>query len=143
MPRTSLVIFGSLVLVLASCRREDGQTSTTTIRSGTLEGSGSSDVDPAARLATELCRHESRCNDANNRQASDEAKLLAEQACVTSKTNTTNSAMEGWNCSPAMARAGYEECLAAIRTERCETKLSTIADVPRCRSSMICRRETP
>jgi hypothetical protein len=129
-----------LALALVSCMRDDGQASTTTIRSGTAEPSVTN-VEPAIRLATELCRHESRCRD-SERQRSDEAKLLAEQNCVTAGTDPTADVMGTWSCSPAVARAGYEECLAAIRTERCETKLSSIKDVPRCRSNMVCGRGT-
>ena len=139
MLRTSLALIVALPLALIACTREDGQSSTTTVRSGTTETTGFS-IEPASRLTSELCRHEQRCR-ADEQQRSDEAKLLAEQNCVTTKNEVTQIVMGSWNCSPAMARAGYEECLAAIRTERCETRLSSIGDIPRCRSGMVCRRE--
>src|SRR4051812_23725175 len=100
---------GVCAVALAACAKDDGRAQTTTITSGTTAGgirvtNVREERAPAERLAGELCKHEVTCNRVAN-SGTDEARLLAEQACVTERTGLSQRFLSGWNCSPAASRA--------------------------------------
>lgn len=128
--------------LVAACAHDRDRASTTTVTSGAPEGVRVTNVtvgdyDPADRLAGELCRREATCGRIDAR-ATDEAKLLGEQNCVTSNAPRMRAAMERWSCSATAQRAGFESCLAAIRGERCETRIETPDILPACRGNAVC-----
>lgn len=130
------------VLGLGACAHDRDRASTTTVTSGTPEGVRVTNVtigdsDPAERLAGELCRREATCGRIESSQ-SDEAKLLGEQNCVTVNAPRMRAAMQKWSCSATTARASFEQCLAAVRSERCETSIQGPDSLPACRSSAVC-----
>lgn len=132
----------SMLLTLAACAHEREPASTTTVTSGTPQGVRVTNVtvgdyDPADRLAGELCRREATCGRIDARQ-SDEAKLLGEQNCVTVNAPRMRAAMERWSCSAMTRRASFEECLAAVRSERCETRIDSPDILPACRANAVC-----
>lgn len=131
----------SFLVVLAACAHDRDRASTTTVTSGTPEGVRVTNVtigdfDPADRLAGELCRRDATCG--RILEGSDEARLLGEQNCVTQRTPSVRAMLGGWSCSPATYRARFEECLAAVRSERCETRLDTVEALPSCRRDVVC-----
>jgi hypothetical protein len=139
-----LVLLGSLAF--GGCRRDDGQSAgTTTIRSGTPEGvrvtnaEADGAFDAPARLAGAVCSHERDC--ANRRgQLDTEALRQREAACVDEIRPTAELSLQALGCSPAVARAGYEECLAALRSDGCAATAGYPEILPACRPSAICRR---
>jgi hypothetical protein len=132
----------SITLLAAACAHDRERPSSTTVTSGTPEGVRVTNVtvgdsDPAERLAGELCQREATCGRIEGSQ-SDEAKLLGAQNCVTVNAPRMRAAMERWSCSPSTQRASFEECLAAVRSERCETKIEGPDTLPACRSNAVC-----
>jgi hypothetical protein len=132
----------ALLAVVAACAHERDAFQTTTITSGTApEGVRVTNVpnerDPADRLAGELCQREATCGriEANR---TDEARLLGTQNCVTQSTPRARQVLGSWSCSPAANRAGFEECLAAVRSETCETSLRRVDVLPACRGEAVC-----
>ena len=128
--------------LLFACAHDHDRAGSTTVTSGTPEGVRVTsvtvgDYDAADRFAGELCRREATCGriDANQ---SDEAKLLGEQNCVTMQAPRMRAAMERWSCSATTARARFDDCLAAVRSERCETRIDGPDILPACRSSAVC-----
>jgi hypothetical protein len=140
-----------LTFALVGCKRDDGQSAgVATLRSGTPEGvrvtsapAPESGADQAAdRLAAALCTHERECVRTSGRseQSSEEGALLAESVCVADMKPGARRSIDAWECTPAVARAGLTDCMAAIKAEPChETRLKETS-VPACRSSEICKR---
>jgi hypothetical protein len=129
-----------------ACTKDDGRATTTMVTSGTTTSgirvtNVPTERDPAERLAGELCRHDTICNLAP-RSGTDEARLLSEQACVTERTADARRFLSGWKCTPAAGRARLEECLAAIRGERCETVLDDPARLGLCPRNLTCAEDT-
>ncbi len=149
---TLAALTGTLALALASgCQRNGDAAGTTTIRSGTPDGVRvTSAPDPAStektrvtsRLAAAVCAHERRCAIEEGAGLSSEAALLGEAVCVADLEPRARQNVEAWRCAPAVARAGFEECVAAIKTEtKCsEISLSEDSEVRECRPSEICRK---
>lgn len=149
---TVVLVTATLSLVTA-CKRHDGQTaSTTTVRSGTPEGvrvtgtppptekpPSSDDSEDADRLTAAICTHERNCAKLRAQHGAAETPEFDEDACVTEIKSVVVLALETLDCSPAIARAGIEECLAAIRAERCDANEAP-SIVPQCRPSAMCRR---
>ena len=132
----------AVTLALTGCAHDYDRPQTTTTTGATPEGVRvtnvrTDDYDPAAALAGELCRREAACGRLGE-GASDEAKLLGEQNCVTERRGRIREVMRGWSCSPAAERARFEECLAAVRSERCETNLARPDTLPLCRANTVC-----
>jgi hypothetical protein len=136
---------GFVALALASaCAKDDGRAQTTVVTSGTTPAGvrvtntqQALEADPADRLAGELCMHDAACNRMST-SGTDEARLLAEQACVTERAPAARRFLSGWNCSPAASRARFEQCLAAIRSERCETMLDDPSRLGLCPRNVAC-----
>ena len=133
-----------LLALATACAHDPDRASSTTVTSGTPGGVRVTNVtigddDPADRLAGELCRREATCGRIDVR-ASDEAKLLGEQNCVTVNRDRHRATVDGWGCAASGRTAGFETCLAAIRSERCETSIDRPDILPACRREMVCAR---
>jgi len=131
-----------LLVVLAACAHDRDHAGTSTVTSGTPEGVRVTNVtigdyDPGERLAGELCKREATCGRIDS-SGTDEAKLLGEQNCVTTNAPRMKNAIAGWGCSATTHRAGFEECLAAVRSESCDTRLERPDILPACRASAVC-----
>lgn len=137
---------GALALALApACVKDEGRAGTTVITSGTApSGVRVTNValerDPAERLAGELCMHDATCNRIAPSH-SDEARLLAEQACVTERLPHARALVGGWWCSAGPARDAFDACLAAIRSEGCESRLDDPRRLEACEPRTICPEE--
>ena len=154
MQRTPLafaVLSFTLVLVSA-CKHDDGRAvGITSVRGGAMEGASPRTApDPvehrnfaADRLAGALCRRERRCTSAKQPDVSTEAVLTNEAACVAELEPVARRSVESWQCSPAVARAGFKDCIAAVDAElRCieVDLLGEASPVEECRPSNICRK---
>lgn len=137
-----------VALGLVACKKDTGESAgVTTIRSGSPEGvrvtnAATPGVLPEAsrRFASAICKHERVCGEARGRQTP-EALLLEETACVTELRPTAELTYKELTCAPAVARAGFEECLAAIDSERCYDSMTRFPDIiPACRPTEVCRR---
>lgn len=142
MTRTITLAAAVLVILVAACAHDRDRAGTTTVTSGTPEGVRVTNVtigdfDPADRLAGELCRREATCGRIQP-AGTDEARLLGEQNCVTQRAPSVRTMLTGWSCSPVENRARFEECLAAVRSERCETRLDQVETLPDCRRDVVC-----
>lgn len=141
-----LALSGSLTLVLA-CTRNDGHAGTTTLRSGTperirpanqgLASSFEADAGAAERLAGALCKHKRECASARA-TASMEYLLSEELVCVADRTPEARALVDRVDCSPAIARAGFKSCFAAIESMSCTVDLVSASLVPSCNASAIC-----
>lgn len=128
--KATVAVIPVVLTLAAACSRRGENAGMTTIRSGTPEGVRvtnltNADLDAADRLAGAICRHERECSRTLGRLSTDEALALEENACMTEMRPAARINLDALECGPAVARAGIEECLASIRTERCETRLST------------------
>lgn len=148
MPRTTTIALAaaSLVVAAAGCARQPTQPGTTTVTSGTSGpiGSGSTSgvrvtaarsdrIDVAMRLADEMCSRASACN-----QIGDGARYRTEEACMADQGAQTPAQVSSWSCTPASTQSSFEECLAAIRSERCESSLPRADRLVACRSVAVC-----
>lgn len=130
----------ALVALAAACAHENRSYGTTTITSGTPEGVRATNAaetapDPGLALADELCRREASCN----RVGTSGGRYTTEEACMADLGTRVPPQLASWNCSPAAARARFEECLAGIRSESCTTDLvSRIDRLPVCRANAVC-----
>lgn len=152
MHRTPLALAAVPVILalVSACKHEDGRPATTVITSGTLEAvRAASTPDPttekeksAGRIAAALCNQERLCVSAELPDVSPEATLLSEAACIAELQPLARDSVESWDCSPAVARAGFKECLAAVSAEiRCrDVLLGEASPVVECRPSNICHK---
>ena len=89
----------------------------------------------AMRLADEICAREAACN-----HVGDGARYRSEEACLSDQGARAPAQLSRWACTPGQTDAGLEQCLAAIRSERCETDLARTDLLVACRSVPICGR---
>jgi hypothetical protein len=139
---TRTAIASLALLLVTACAHDRDRSETTTITSGSPGGVRVTNVtigefDPAERLAGELCQREATCGRIEG-SGTDEAKLLGEQNCVTTKTPGLRQRLRAWPCSPAASGGRFEECLAAVRSERCEARLDSLEALPACRANAVC-----
>ena len=153
MSRTTLalVAMASTLALASGCRRNGDAAGTTTVRSGSPGGvrvTGAPEPvsteksRAAGRLAAAVCAHEQRCAIEEGASMSAEAALLGEAVCVADLEPRARQNIEAWSCAPAVARAGFEECVAAIEAEaKCsEISLTDNSEIRECRPSEICRK---
>jgi len=131
------LIATSAVLLLASACAHDSSTSTTTVTAGPPSPSRSSD-EPAMRLADEICGREAACNHIGAGE-----RYRSEEACMAEQGALAPSQLARWGCVPTRTQAGFEECLAAVRSERCETPLPRVDVLVACRSTPVCEAKHP
>jgi hypothetical protein len=97
---------------------------------------GASSTNQAAmRLADEICARETACG-----AIGDGARYRTEEACMADQGASAPVQLSRWTCTPTQTQAGFEECLAAIRSERCETPLPRVDRLVACRSASVCGR---
>jgi predicted membrane-bound mannosyltransferase len=130
----------AVALLAAACSHQQDRAGTTTVTSGSPSGvkvtAVRTDRDEAAmRLADELCARAAACS-----QIGDDARYRTEEACMADQSTKAPAQISRWTCTPTQTQAGFEECLAAIRSERCETELPRIERLIACRSAQVCGR---
>jgi hypothetical protein len=135
MNRNELIAAASLLL--ASACAHDSGSGTTTVTSGSTSGvrvtnTRSSD-EPSMRLADEICARELACN-----HVGPGARYRSEEACMAEQGAIAPTQLSRWGCVPTRTQAGFEECLAAVRSERCETPLPRVEVLAACRSEPVC-----
>jgi len=141
MSRTSRIPFALAALAVAAisagCAHQSETSGTTTVTGGTPSGvrvTGTTDKDQASmRLADEICAREAACG-----AIGDGAKYRTEEACMADQGATAPIQVSRWSCTPTQTQAGFEQCLAAIRSERCETPLPRVDRLVACRSGSVC-----
>lgn len=140
MPRHNLLsmLSVSAVLLVAACAHNDGA-GTTTVTSGSTSGVRVTNTrqsdEPAMRLADEICARELSCN-----HIGPSARYRSEEACMAEQGAAAPSQVSRWDCEPTRSEAGFEQCLAAIRSERCETAMPRVETLVACRSAAVCGR---
>lgn len=140
-PARSFALGAAAVAMLAAaCSRQSDGSGATTVTSGSTSGvkvtSARSDRDEAAmRLADELCARAAACN-----HIGEDARYRSEEACMADQGAKAPAQMSRWTCTPTQTQAGFEECLAAIRSERCETDLPRVEQLIACRTAQVCGR---
>lgn len=140
MARTPFAFVALSVAALAlGCAHGKEASGTATVTSGTTSGvkvTGVSTRDEAAmRLADEICAREAACG-----AIGDGAKYRTEEACMADQGATAPVQLSRWSCTPTQTQAGFEECLAAIRSEHCDTPLPRVDRLVACRSASVCGR---
>jgi hypothetical protein len=130
-----------LVLVPASgacARQDDTRGGITTIRSGSPEGVRVTSVSPddrAGRLAVELCRRGESCG----RVGKPEQRWPTENACVSEVQRDLPRRLGAWTCPAFETRSRFEECLAAIRSARCDAPIDERwSELTACRAEVVC-----
>ena len=140
MTRTLIGLAALVVAALpAGCAHGNDTAGTTTVTSGATSGvrvTGTSAKDQAAmRLADESCGREAACG-----AIREGARYSTEEACMADQGASAPVQIARWSCTPTQTQAGFEECLAAIRSERCETPLPRVDRLIACRSLSVCGR---
>ena len=140
MARISFALAGLSVAALAvGCAHGTEAAGTATLTSGATSGvkvTGASSTDQAAmRLADEICARETACG-----AIGDGAKYRTDEACMADQGASAPVQLSRWSCTPTQTQAGFEECLAAIRGEQCETPLPRVDRLIACRSASVCGR---
>jgi hypothetical protein len=132
MRRTHAIGFAAVLLATA-CARQVG---TVTVASTTTTAAEQTPADAAAlRLADEICGREAACNNIG-----ETARYRTEEACMSDQGARAPAQLKAWSCTPTQTQAGFEQCLAAIRSERCETALTRLDKLDACRSTEVCGR---
>jgi hypothetical protein len=141
MTHTSIALAAGFIGALAiGCASHAESAGATIVTSGTTTSgvrvTGSSDKDQAAmRLADEICERAATCG-----AIRDGAKYRSQEACMADQGASAPAQISRWSCTPTRTQAGFEECLAAIRSERCETPLPRVDRLVACRSGAVCGR---
>jgi hypothetical protein len=133
MARTHAICFAALLLGTA-CARQVGTATVTSAPTPAVRAQTPADT-VALRLADELCGREAACNDVGPG-----ARYRTEEACMSDQGSRAPAQLTSWSCTPSQTQAGFEECLAAIRSERCETQLTRLEQLTACRSAAVCGR---
>lgn len=138
MARTSIALAALLIAALPlGCAHGSDASGTTTVTSGATpvgRVTGSSPKEQAAmRLADEICAREAACGAIGK-----SAKYPTEEACMAEEGASAPAQISRWSCTPTETQAGFEECLAAIRSERCATPLPRVDRLIACRSVSVC-----
>ena len=132
-----LVAIAGVGTLAAGCAHGSDAPGTTTVTSGAASGARvtvTTARDQASmRLADEICAREAACG-----AIRDGARYSTEEACMADQGATAPVQIARWSCTPTQTQAGFEECLAAIRGERCETPLPRVDRLVACRSASVC-----
>lgn len=126
------------LLVLACAHQPEPSTTTVTAASPsqvTITPARSDRDEAAMRLADELCARAAACA-----QIGEGARYRSEEACMLEQGVNAPAQLASWTCVPTQTQAGFEGCLAAIRSERCETDLRRIEQLVACRTAQVCGR---
>jgi Family of unknown function (DUF6184) len=132
MSRTYTVCIAALLFGTA-CARQVG---TTAVTSAAASSAAQTPGDAAAlRLADELCGREAACSNVGQG-----ARYRTEEACLSDQSSRAPLQLARWSCTPSQTQDGFEQCLAAIRSERCETTLTHVEQLAACRRVAVCGR---
>lgn len=138
---TKTLTLGAVALLAIACAHsQKDRSSTTTVTSGSTQGvkvtaARSERHQTATRLADELCARAAACS-----QIGEGARYHTEEACMVDQGAKAPAQISSWSCTPGQTQAGFEECLASIRSERCETDLPRIDRLVACRTTQVCGR---
>ncbi len=136
MCRRSRIALGIVAFVVSACSHE-GSSSTTSVTAASIPSGRSTDArasdDPTLRLAGEVCAREAACNHIGYA-----APYRSEEACVDDQRTVATTQFLRWGCTPGRTHAGFEECLAAVRSEHCEASLPPVDLLAPCRSTNVC-----
>ncbi len=140
---TFFVLAGSAVALVPACAHQIHSDGTTTLTSATPSAGGSDGVrvtntrperaDVIHRLAEEMCRREAACN-----AIGEGKRYRTEETCMADQSSRAPATVSRWGCTPTRAQPGLEDCLAAIRSERCESPLPRADGIPACGSRAVC-----
>jgi len=135
-----LTAFGltALVVLTTACARQTvAGASTTAITSGSTPGGRMTSVriEAAMRLADEICNREVACS-----QVGEGARYPTVETCMSDQGARAPAQLARWSCTPSAAQGSFETCLAAIRGEHCESRLSSVEELSACRSVAVCGR---
>ncbi len=135
MSRTTAICLTALLLgtLGTACARQTGP-GTTTLTSGPT-GVRTDASAAAGRLADEICGREVACDHVGKG-----ARYRSEEACMSDQGARAPTQIARWTCTPTETHAGFETCLAAIRSEHCDTPLAHADELVACRSAPICGR---
>jgi hypothetical protein len=98
--------------------------------------------DPAEELAAAICRRERVCTE-RGATVTAGASPRAGAACVAGVRPSALATLSALDCSPAEARAGLKDCLAALSSDDCSVPVSSDPQlIPACRRETICRKGT-
>ncbi len=128
--RGSFVAAASL-LTLACARQENGP-STTALTSAHAPIPRD---ELSLRIADEMCHREAACNGIGERG---DARYRSDEACMSEQGALSPDVVARWRCTPRGASASFEECLVAIRSERCDTLLDRADRLAACRRAAVC-----
>jgi hypothetical protein len=121
----------------AGCAHASHASGTTSVTSGTVSRvrlTATTAKDQASmRLADEICAREAACG-----AIRDGARYRTEEACMAEQGAIAPVQISRWSCTPTQTQEGFEECLAAIRGERCETQLARVDQLGACRTASVC-----
>jgi hypothetical protein len=134
------VALAAAALVGASCAHPQEGAGTTTVTGGTPGRAGAIAVlsareEAAMRLADEFCARAAACNEIR-----DGGRYRTEEACMADQGAKAPAHIGRLACTPTRTQAGFEECLAAVRGERCETDLTSLERLAACQSAQVCGR---
>lgn len=140
MRHVKLVTAAAVIALAAGCARQLDTTGTTTITSGTPGGARVTSARPgddrvALRIADEMCRREAACNTIGDGSG---MRYRSEEACMADHGAMAPEVVGRWTCRPDDGSATFEECLASIRSERCETRLDRADRLRACRGAAVC-----
>jgi hypothetical protein len=128
---TTLVL--ALALPVVGCARQLDGTATTNVTSAPVVTRDTDDA--STRLADEICARENACG-----HVADGGRYRTIEACMADQGAQTPGQLARWSCAPTKTQPGFEQCLAAIRGERCETALPRVDRLIACRSVSVCGR---
>jgi hypothetical protein len=140
MRRTFLGTAAAMAL-LGGCAREPEHADTTTLTSGTTPAGVKAtdaplgDARPELRLAAAICRREQACG-----RVGREWPYGDVATCVRGLGAYVGEQIASWDCSPAAARARFEECMTSIGEEPCTTIVDRAERLPTCRANAVCGR---
>ncbi|CAN5925604.1 hypothetical protein BH11MYX4_BH11MYX4_46850 [soil metagenome] len=134
MSRTTTLFLTAVAILGTACARQ-AETSTTTVTSGSARASSADTDEASLRLADEICNREEACG-----QIGVGAHYRSLEACMSDQGSRSPARRARWSCAPSETPPGFEACLAAIRSERCESPLARIDELYACRSKAVCGR---
>jgi hypothetical protein len=87
------------------------------------------------QLSTARCDREQTCNNVGGGQ-----KFASRDVCMNQMRGSLANDLNGYNCPRGIAQEQLQECMSAIRGERCDHPLDTIARLDRCRTGELCMK---
>ncbi len=138
MSRLTALGLPALFILATACARQTGAAaSTTAVTSGSAPGGSVTRMraEAAMRLADEICNREVACS-----QVGEGARYPTVETCMSDQGSRAPAQLARWSCMPSAAQGTFETCLAAIRSEHCESRLSSTDELSACRSAAVCGR---